>query len=203
MNIKFLSLKLKSGRIDFMHSMRQAVKQQEHLHKELQKVCYEQWTYLLIVINARVSIFKVYVRLSAHCWLWNMQCHNMMLRTAVQLHLKNVGKPLCNCFLLKVQNVSPRKTRTAFRQGWCGMYILSVVTFNGFLIDSTSLAPCSYRNLCWAYCYVLIIHNGCEMSLELKIFNPSSLFGIHGPLMKDSKLQSAMPPQSHKLPFSP
>ena len=41
------------------------------------------------------------------------------------------------------------------------------------------------------------------MSLELKIFNPSSLFGIHGPLMKDSKLQSAMPPRSHKLPFSP
>ena len=41
------------------------------------------------------------------------------------------------------------------------------------------------------------------MSLELKIFNPSSLFGIHGLLMKDSKLQSAMPPLSHKLPFSP
>ena len=149
-----------------------------------------------------VLIFKLYVMLSAHCWLWNMQCHNMMLRTAVQLHLKNVGKPLCNCFLLKVQNVSPRKTRTAFRQGWCGMYILSV-TFNGFLIDSTTLPPCLDRNLGWAYCYVLIIHNGCEMSLELKIFNPSSLFGIHGPLMKDSKLQSAMPPQSHKLPFSP
>ena len=50
---------------------------------------------------------------------------------------------------------------------------------------------------------MLIIHNGCEMSLELKIFNPSSLFGIHGLLMKDSKLQSAMPPLSHKLPFSP
>ena len=83
------------------------------------------------------------------------------------------------------------------------MYLLSVVTFNGFLIDSTTLTPCLYQNLDRAYCNVLIIHNGCEMSLELKIFNPSSLFGIHGPLMKDSKLQSAMPPQSHKLPFSP
>ena len=80
-------------------------------------------------------------------------------------------------------------------------YLLSLL--DCFLIDSTTLPPCLYPKLGWAYCYVLIIHNGCEMSLELKIFNPSSLFGIHGLLMKDSKLQSAMPPLSHKLPFSP
>ena len=80
-------------------------------------------------------------------------------------------------------------------------YLLSLL--DCFLIDSTTLPPCLYPNLGWAYCYVLIIHNDCEMSLELEIFNPSSLFGIHGLLMKDSKLQSAMPPQSHKLPFSP
>ena len=83
----------------------------------------------------------------------------------------------------------------------CTYYLLSLL--DCFLIDSTTLPPCLYPNLGWAYCYVLIIHNDCEMSLELKIFNPSSLFGIHGLLMKDSKLQSAMPPLSHKLPFSP
>ena len=41
-NIECFSLKLKTGRIDFMHSMGQAVKQQEYHHKELQKVCHEQ-----------------------------------------------------------------------------------------------------------------------------------------------------------------